>query len=420
MPRIFISYRREDSAGHAGRLIDRLRRDFGSDSVFIDVDNIHLGHDFKQELEKAVALCNVMIVVIGKMWLDCQDPITGTRRIDSKEDWVRFETVEALNRRIPVVPVLVQGAKIPKKKKLPEDLQALSDRQAATLSDEHWEASTSELVRRLTQLSGKSGPKYWLAWPYRSASIVAVVTMVGVFAAAWTIWWSNSSEEQAPGTSEPQVTVPPASQSGLFETHKAIGGVWYEAAFSAYITFSPDGSVSGTYYQHPFNGNWTPRSTDSLIFTVSLTNTAENTTLQWESGMFAKVDGDTMELIWPVRKIKDYAVRKKEPSKVDNALPPISVDTFDAKRGSIQKVKGSSGLFMCKVRPLKKDEKIDHNFGKYEYKEEVSDNFELSVSMEASVDATTLELLGFGVHFAIILSEKTVFFYDNENNMQTS
>src|ERR1043165_3354644 len=105
---IFISYRRNDSAGYAGRLFDGLSAHFGEDQIFMDIDYIEPGEDFVQAIETAVGSCEILIALIGPSWLTIEN-VTG-RRLDNPNDFVRLEIVAALARGIRVIPVLVQGA----------------------------------------------------------------------------------------------------------------------------------------------------------------------------------------------------------------------------------------------------------------------------------------------------------------------
>ncbi|MBT9466463.1 toll/interleukin-1 receptor domain-containing protein [Hydrogenophaga sp.] len=154
MDGIFISYRRDDSAGYAGRLYDRLSAHFGAERVFMDVEGIELGTDFVTAIEKAVGSCKVLMVVIGDEWLSTTDP-TGRRRLDDPHDFVRLETRVALEREIRVVPVLVGGALMPRADELPEELKSLARRQAIEISHKQWDASTRELIRALNIMLGQ-------------------------------------------------------------------------------------------------------------------------------------------------------------------------------------------------------------------------------------------------------------------------
>ena len=97
MAGLFISYRREDSAGHAGRLFDRLTQHFGKERVFMDVSDIEPGVDFVEAIDVAVGSCAVLVVVIGRNWLTCTDS-AGRRRLDDANDFIRLETATALRR----------------------------------------------------------------------------------------------------------------------------------------------------------------------------------------------------------------------------------------------------------------------------------------------------------------------------------
>lgn len=148
---IFISYRREDSAGYAGRLYDRLAAHFGAERVFMDVEGIAPGTDFVDAIERAVTSCKVLIVLIGKEWTAIQDN-SGRRRLDDPNDFIRLETSTALKRDIRVVPVLVEGALMPRADELPDELSGLSRRQAIEVSHKQWEASTGNLIEALDKI----------------------------------------------------------------------------------------------------------------------------------------------------------------------------------------------------------------------------------------------------------------------------
>jgi hypothetical protein len=136
--RIFISYRRGDTAGHAGRLSDGLSARFGPESVFMDLDAIAPGTDFEAKIRDEVSACDVVLVLIGDQWstVSSQD---GRRRIDDPGDYVRQEVAAALARDgLTVVPVLVEGARMPGPAELPDDLKRLARINAIELSDQRW------------------------------------------------------------------------------------------------------------------------------------------------------------------------------------------------------------------------------------------------------------------------------------------
>ena len=148
---IFISYRREDASHAAGRLVDRLGRTFKPEQLFIDIDNIEPGLDFVKELSKKVEACDVLLAVIGPGWLASQD-VTGARRLDSSKDFVRIELETALARDVRVIPVLVDGAQMPKEEELPPTLQPLVNRHAVRLAHERFASDAEDLTRALTKI----------------------------------------------------------------------------------------------------------------------------------------------------------------------------------------------------------------------------------------------------------------------------
>ncbi|MGH8488664.1 MAG: TIR domain-containing protein [Gammaproteobacteria bacterium] len=148
MRAIFISYRRDDAEGQAGRLFDDLTQHFGDDAVFMDVAAIEPGRDFRRAIDEQVASCGVLLTIIGKSWLTANDE-SGARRLDDPMDFVRLETASALKRDIPVVPVLVHGARMPRADELPEDLKALAFRNGVELTHARWDSDVQVLVKAL-------------------------------------------------------------------------------------------------------------------------------------------------------------------------------------------------------------------------------------------------------------------------------
>jgi len=155
MTRIFISYRRDDSSGFAGRLEDDLSECFGDASVFRDRE-IPAGADFARHLSERLASAEVALVVIGRSWLDARDR-GGARRLDQPDDWVRREIEHVLDSDCLVVPVLVDGATMPWPEQLPDTLDPLAGRQAVSLSDLRWrqdvEALADQLARQVPSLA---------------------------------------------------------------------------------------------------------------------------------------------------------------------------------------------------------------------------------------------------------------------------
>jgi hypothetical protein len=150
--RIFLTYRRDDSAGQTGRIADRLKREFGDDSLFMDVDGIPLGVDFHKRLNDEVARCDVLIAAIGNRWIDLTDE-NGERRIDNAADFVRIEISAALRRDIPLIPILFDGTKIPKAQLLPDDVKGLAFRNGLDVRHATFHSDLDRLVRELRQIS---------------------------------------------------------------------------------------------------------------------------------------------------------------------------------------------------------------------------------------------------------------------------
>jgi len=145
VPGIFICYRRDDSAGHTGRLRDSLAAEFGPDQIFRDLDTIRPGDDFVKAMSGGIASCQVFLAVIGRNWLTATGP-GGGRRLDDPADHVRAELSEALHRGVRVVPVLVQRAPMPSTAELPESIRALADRNAIELDDDGWQSDVTRLA----------------------------------------------------------------------------------------------------------------------------------------------------------------------------------------------------------------------------------------------------------------------------------
>ena len=157
--KVFISYRRDDSAGHAGRVRDRLERELGRNLLFMDVDAIPLGTNFSKVLHEEVAKCGVLLAVIGPNWPDARDG-EGKRRLDDPNDFVHIEVAAALHRDIPVIPILLDGSRIPKASELPDDLRELAFRNGLDVRHASFHQDMDRLISALKkQLGQAGGPK---------------------------------------------------------------------------------------------------------------------------------------------------------------------------------------------------------------------------------------------------------------------
>jgi len=155
--RIFVSYRRDETTAYAGWLADTLDKHFGEQNVFRDIDSIAPGVDFVEAMDRALKTCAVMLVVIGTNWVAklMEHEQTG------QEDYTRLEVATALKRNVWVIPVLVQGASMPRAEELPEDLAALRRRQAIELHDTNWSSDVKHLIAVLEEIvrRGAEGTK---------------------------------------------------------------------------------------------------------------------------------------------------------------------------------------------------------------------------------------------------------------------
>ena len=146
--RIFISYRRDDTAYPCGWLFDKLTQHFGRDQVFKDIDSIELGDDFAEVITAAVEKCDVLLALIGRQWLTISEE-DGCRRLDNPNDFVRLEIEAAITRNIRIIPVLVEGVRIPRVDELPASLAKLARRHALELSPSHFDSGIQRLLRVL-------------------------------------------------------------------------------------------------------------------------------------------------------------------------------------------------------------------------------------------------------------------------------
>lgn len=165
--KVFLSYRRDDTAGHAGRLFDRLNAHFPN-RIFMDVVGLEPGADFVDEIDRAVGSCEVLIALIGKQWLNIRDA-SGRRRLERSDDFVRLEVSTALRRNIRVVPALVSDTPFPAPENLPKDLVLLCRRNALRLNEGSFDHDVGRLIRTLERELSDSRPR--ITNPLSSLSI---------------------------------------------------------------------------------------------------------------------------------------------------------------------------------------------------------------------------------------------------------
>jgi outer membrane protein OmpA-like peptidoglycan-associated protein len=176
MAKIFLSYRREDAAPHAGRLHDRLAAHFGRDRIFMDIDDIELGEDFAEVIRSRVSASEVLIALIGPAWLDSADS-EGARRIESADDFVHLEIAYALQNGIRIIPALVGGARMPAAADLPEPLQPLVRRQAVELTNARFHSDVDRLIESIAPSSAR--PLVRPTWIASGAAVLAITGLAG-------------------------------------------------------------------------------------------------------------------------------------------------------------------------------------------------------------------------------------------------
>jgi len=215
--RIFISYRRQETAWPAGRLYDVLVEHFPSEQVFKDVDSIEPGEDFIERITAAVSSCDVLLALIGPDWLTITDE-EGRRRLDNPGDYVRLEIETALQRKIRVIPILVDPARMPRADQLPPTLAPLARRNAVeinplsfdtvrlmtavqkTLAEEQAPQQAAEEARRQAGQGGRQRaedqkrrptghPQHVLMWSWLLLVVIVAASVIGY------VLWGGAAED---------------------------------------------------------------------------------------------------------------------------------------------------------------------------------------------------------------------------------
>lgn len=202
MAGIFLSYRRDDSGGHAGRVADRLVARFGADRLFMDVQDIHPGQDFATAIEKTVASCECLVAVIGPRWAEM-----ARQRADAGDDFVRYEITAALKRNVAVIPVLVGGARMPAAHELPSPLAGVARRQAIDIRDDRFDADIVVLEETLAGLldGADDGPG---SRPRSNVRWLAIAAALLVLIAASAGYWLSRSPDTRGGIQATAVGTP--------------------------------------------------------------------------------------------------------------------------------------------------------------------------------------------------------------------
>jgi hypothetical protein len=191
--RVFISYRREDTAPAAGRVYDRLSRLLSKPNVFFDVSTIGGGEDFEKKIASEIGRSDAALIFIGREWLAPVQP-TGNVRMWETDDYVRAEVRAALARPILLLPVLVAGAQMPKPEQLPEDVRAIITKQALPLRHESFDGDTETIVAVLLGVSARK--RTWedkgtlwskIAYAIGGAIAVSAIILIGALVHFWVL-----------------------------------------------------------------------------------------------------------------------------------------------------------------------------------------------------------------------------------------
>jgi TIR domain-containing protein len=212
MAKIVISYRRSDSSGIAGRVFDRLAAHYGKDAVFMDVDSIPFGIDFRKHIDAVLRECDILVVLMGPQWLG---PMPRRQfRINTESDPVRVEVETALRNDIPIIPVLIDDGKMPRSDQLPDSIKEFAFRNAAELdSGRDFHAHMDRLIRSMNGLLGiEASAKTPASHPpaahdqgrpratsgVRYAALAAILAMIGASAfLGISRFWTGAPDEAA-------------------------------------------------------------------------------------------------------------------------------------------------------------------------------------------------------------------------------
>ena len=242
--RIFISYRRDDAAGYARAIYDELVRRFTDERVFMDVDDIAAGQPFDEVIRRQVGASQVMLVLIGPRW---RGPPDAPSRLDDPADVVRQEVAAGLEKGLQVIPLLLDGARMPARQELPAPLAALSQRQALEISNSRFADDLQRLVGALREATGGPAPKPPLAtgWPWKRLLIFAAI---GGLAAGLTVgaaWYLGPGRERPDINGEWQAEVDYDWPNAHYVERFVFGGEGEVLQGSASFVGVPRGIVEG-------------------------------------------------------------------------------------------------------------------------------------------------------------------------------
>lgn len=180
--KIFINYRRADAGGYAGRLSDSLADYFGPQRVFRDVTGIEFGHDFERVIDEKLEESGALVVMIGDRWAGATDD-DGRRRLDDPEDYVVRKIAAALKADVPVVPVLIGDATMPRVSELPASIAGLARRNAMSISDERWPGDVDRLAEVIAiDVPGTVAQRRLDRWRALALALLVAASLLSTFA----------------------------------------------------------------------------------------------------------------------------------------------------------------------------------------------------------------------------------------------
>jgi hypothetical protein len=235
---IFISYRRDDTQGEAGRLYSDLTQKCGEKRVFMDVSGIKPGDNFHDAINHKISRCTVLLAVIGPEWLVAKNG-SGRRRLDAPEDYVRLEIAAALKNKIRVIPVLVRAARMPGVEELPDDLRGLAYLQAVELTHVRWDSDIHQLIKCLPGV---------VKWRPRTKMAIAA----GAVLLALVLIWPKSNskpivfEQQVPAGTQLSVKIAQTIGENNHAGDAFSGKLAKPVELGALILLPPDTPVTGS------------------------------------------------------------------------------------------------------------------------------------------------------------------------------
>jgi hypothetical protein len=297
MPATFISYRRDDAAGYAGRLHEALERRLGEDQIFRDIDTLEPGLDFVDAIGTRLRECRVFLAIIGREWLDATDA-AGHRRLEQSHDYVRLEIAGALARpEVRVIPVLIEGATMPALETLPEDIRALARRHAMNLRDDAWDHDVDRLASVIADVTKSSIAEPSIAGPAKSGQYGqssrwlmagAAVVALGVL----IVFLTRGSGDDSAATARSSIAATDSSNSTAASGSSAVSTPTQRYG----VAVPRPAEVAHRLFYTLFSANVTPlgNGTSELRLRVQFANYTLHDANAWDASFRLVVNGQTL------------------------------------------------------------------------------------------------------------------------------